>query len=623
MLNSFAIALLLTASFCTIGLAGPMPGFTRSPFFHEQVRMEKTADGIRMLTNLPQVMHPDRPTLVIFFATPNGNTIEQTMGCAPLLSPGLNPGDLDWHFDIQHIAAQTRVLRDIDRTRNIVLVCMEAEGLSWPTWRSRHDQAIIPETLERVLRGREGEAPSEPNASVASLGSAAEAFGSDGASPSRPRVTAVVTGHSGGGSMITGFINAYDAIPAWCERIAYLDSNYSYSDEEKHGDKLLDWLRGSDDRQLVVIAYDDREIMFDGKKVVGPTGGTYRASHRMIDRFAQDLSVKQSTYGPFDTFALLDGRISFFIHPNPQNKILHTVLVGEMNGLLQAVTLGTPLESKWGTFGGPRAYTKWIQPAPTSVAKIPNRRKNARGGMAVMESVAAMPLAEREAILLREFKQGNLPEFLRRFVTIKVKAKDANGKERTVVFQAMPDYLSVGSDADFVRAPLTPMTAQSVADAFDCSLPTRKMVNDIAAQATVRLEPKPLGEPRTTVETFIAHNSIIEEQRKGKPLGGLVDGIKKDVVITNLPADRTDHVAIYGWHQLDGAPIQPLTTVHVNWYVDYSHGIRLVKRAVLVDGQPKDIRDVLADPVLHPLLSDEGLIAEPYYSAGTHSSGSR
>ena len=106
-----------------------IPGFTRSPFFHEQVRMEKTPTGIRMLTNLPQVMHPDRPTLVIFFATPNGNTIEQTMGCA--MTP-----DLDWHFDIQHIAAQTRVLRDIDRTRNIVLVCMEAEGLSWPTWRS-------------------------------------------------------------------------------------------------------------------------------------------------------------------------------------------------------------------------------------------------------------------------------------------------------------------------------------------------------------------------------------------------------------------------------------------------------------------------------------------------------
>ncbi|MBP6965221.1 MAG: hypothetical protein KBC96_12535 [Armatimonadetes bacterium] len=566
----------LAATGATLG------GFTRSPFFHEQVRLEKTVEGIRMLTNLPQVMHADRPTLVIFFATPNGNTIEQTMGCAMV-------PDLDWHFDIQHIAAQTRVLRDLDRTCNIVLVCMEAEGLSWPTWRSKHDQAIIRETLERILKEMPG-----------------------------TQVSGVVTGHSGGGSLITGFINSYDAIPEWCERVAYLDANYSYSDGEKHGDKLLAWLNGDDKRRLVVVAYDDREITYDGKKVVGPTGGTYRASHRMIDRLAKDLLVKQGRLAPFDTYAFMDGQISFFIHPNPANKILHTALVGDMNGFLEAITLGTPLESKWGTFGGPRAYTKWIQPAQISMVNIPTRRKSARGGTAVMHSVLEMPLIEREATLLKEFKQGNLPEFLRQFVTIKVKAKDANNRERAVVFQVMPDYLSVGSDADFVRTPLTPMAAQKVADAFDCSLPTRKIVNDISAQATVRLGPKPLGEPRTTVETFIAHNSIVEEQRKGNPLGKLVAGIKKDVVITNLSLDRTDHVAIYGWHQLDGKPIQPLTTVHVNWYVDYSHGIRLVKRAMIIDGQPKDIREVLADPMLHPLLSDEGPIAEPHYRLEAH-----
>jgi hypothetical protein len=54
-----------------------------------------------------------------------------------------------------------------------------------------------------------------------------------------------------------------------------------------------------------------------------------------------------------------------FVHPNPENKILHTALVGDMNGLLHVATLGTPHESDWGTFGGPRAYTKWIQPEPT------------------------------------------------------------------------------------------------------------------------------------------------------------------------------------------------------------------------------------------------------------------
>lgn len=32
---------------------------------------------------------------------------------------------------------------------------------------------------------------------------------------------------------------------------------------------------------------------------------------------------------------------------------------------------------------------------------------------------------------------------------------------------------------------------------------------------------------------------------------------------------KTNRVTIYGWHKLDGKPIQPLFTGHVDWYVDY------------------------------------------------------
>ena len=55
-------------------------------------------------------------------------------------------------------------------------------------------------------------------------------------------------------------------------------------------------------------------------------------------------------------------------------------------------------------------------------------------------------------------------------------------------------------------------------------------------------------------------------------------------------------------------PIQPLSSVHVEWYVDYSHGIRLVSRDVVVDGVRRDLAALLADPVLWPLVSDEGPI---------------
>jgi len=150
------------------------------------------------------------------------------------------------------------------------------------------------------------------------------------------------------------------------------------------------------------------------------------------------------------------------------------------------------------------------------------------------------------------------------------------------------------------------MTAQRLADLWDCSLPTARMVDDIYRQATVKLEPRPLTEAREATATFQQHHRIIEVQRAGKTLGALVAGIKKDVVLTNRLREKPAKVAIYGWHQLNGSPIQPLTIVHKESYVDYSHGIRLVKRDVVVDGKAMDLRDVLRDPELAPVVNDEG-----------------
>jgi hypothetical protein len=77
---------------------------------------------------------------------------------------------------------------------------------------------------------------------------------------------------------------------------------------------------------------------------------------------------------------------------------------------------------------------------------------------------------------------------------------------------------------------------------------------------------------------------MIEGQRKNKK--GLISGIKKDVVLSNkvLEHQKSNRVAIYGWHTLDGKPIQPVYAGHVNWYVDYSHGIRLIAKKVKMDG---------------------------------------
>jgi hypothetical protein len=62
---------------------------------------------------------------------------------------------------------------------------------------------------------------------------------------------------------------------------------------------------------------------------------------------------------------------------------------------------------------------------------------------------------------------------------------------------------------------------------------------------------------------------------------------------------------IYGWHRPDGNPIQPVYSGHIWWYVDYSHGIRLMNAQVLLDGRPVLLADILKDPVLFRVVTNE------------------
>ena len=170
---------------------------------------------------------------------------------------GRTMGDgVGWRYDIQHIAAQTRALR----TRGLpqaVVVYLEADGKSWPSWRAKlgypRANARIVEIVDQLRT----------------------AIGNP------PKLSVTLTGHSGGGSFMFGFIEGQDSLPPWLTRIAFLDANYNFA--PPHGDKLVTWLKGSAERRLIVLAYDDREIMLDGKKVVSDSGGTWRASQRMIE----------------------------------------------------------------------------------------------------------------------------------------------------------------------------------------------------------------------------------------------------------------------------------------------------------------------------------------------------
>ncbi len=550
-------------------------GFAPTGHFDEQSLEIKTDDGVRVVMNAPDAKQSGaaRPTTLVIYALPNGNTIEQTMGCQMR-------GGLDWRHDIQHIAAQTRVLRRELADRNIVVAYLEAETLSWPAWReAREDHparmAAIVESLVARIPGDE--------------------------------VDIVLSAHSGGGAFVLGMIDAAEEIPDRVARIVFLDANYSF-DAARHGGKLLAWLAGDEARGLVVLAYDDREILFEGKKVVGPTGGTFRATERMRARFAEEVDLVEGELGEFTEYQAFEGRLQMLVHPNRENKILHTALVGEMNGYLYALTRGTPAAETWGKLGVPREYSDWIGPAPVASFALPDRPAEGETGSAFAARVAQLDSAEREEEIVRAVLAGNFPEHLRRLCAVQVTARGTDGVEHTLVYEVLPDYLAIGSDDDFVRMPMRPQSAQRIADPFGCTLPTVRMVDQIHAAATMKPAPRPLTEAREAVATFAEHSRLVDSQRQRPKLGELVSGIKKDVVLSNRIAERPRRLALYGWHQLSGEPIQPLTIVHVDTYVDYSHGVRLVKRRMVLDGQPVDFARVASDLTLHPLVSGEGVL---------------
>ncbi|HVU57268.1 MAG TPA: hypothetical protein VHD83_19535 [Puia sp.] len=228
------------------------------------------------------------------------------------------------------------------------------------------------------------------------------------------------------------------------------------------------------------------------------------------------------------------------------------------------------------------------------------------GGTDFYKTVTSWHWKERDSLAVQLILSGDVPGFLRKFIRIRTSIVDsASGERIDAWYYVAPDYLSIGSDDDWARIPLTPMAAQKIADSLHCFLPTRKMVNDIYEQARVKLEPVPMYAFRDSSITMWQHHLIVEGQRKGRK--GLIAGIKKDVVISGkVPRDaKPDRVAIYGWHRLTGIAIQPLYTGHVNWYVDYSHGIRLVYRTIWVNGKAMDYQDVLKSPALRRLLCDE------------------
>lgn len=306
--------------------AQTLPGFILTgPFGEQELTIKEQWKNVILNINAPIKFNTKGKTYLVIYALPNGNGIEWTKG------KKMKEGD-DWHFDIQHIAAQTRFVRNTDKKNNYIVAYVMAQQKSWPAWkRSTPDSVFI---IKKIVD------------SITSLFKKHD-----------PKI--VLNGHSGGGSFIFGFLDAVDEIPVNVHRIAFLDSDYGY-EEDKHKTKLARWLQQNTTNKLAALAYNDSVVTYNGKPLVSPTGGTWyrsRLMQRNLSAFFQFDTVADTS---FIRHEALQERILFILKENPGRLIYHTEQVAK-NGFILSLFSATKFNrKKYFTYFGNRVYEKYI-----------------------------------------------------------------------------------------------------------------------------------------------------------------------------------------------------------------------------------------------------------------------
>lgn len=185
--------------------------------------------------------------------------------------------------------------------------------------------------------------------------------------------------------------------------------------------------------------------------------------------------------------------------------------------------------------------------------------------------------------------------------------------DRCATLFVSADALRLGDELDSIRVNASARTTQQIADAFGCILPTTRICNLIWEQAVVRLSPCLQAPDMHMADTsrLLQHHAAVEAKLAGR--AGLIENIGKHWVLTNRLHGTRNKAANYGW--FDARALyrvgkyrlwQPLGLAHNLEHCDYSQVVRLVQRRCLIDGAERDLADVMVDPELARLVSDEG-----------------
>lgn len=138
----------------------------------------------------------------------------------------------------------------------------------------------------------------------------------------------------------------------------FLDSDYGY--EKSYGDQLRVWLNANKKFSLQVFAYNDSVALYEGKRFVSDTGGTWYRSHLMLNDLSGFFEFKIVETDSLIIYKSLNNQISFYFKTNPDKKIFHTTQV-ELNGFIHSILAGTKKESVNYKYYGQRAYSNFIK----------------------------------------------------------------------------------------------------------------------------------------------------------------------------------------------------------------------------------------------------------------------
>jgi hypothetical protein len=169
-----------------------------------------------------------------------------------------------------------------------------------------------------------------------------------------------------------------------------------------------------------------------------------------------------------------------------------------------------------------------------------------------------------------------------------------------ITYQVMPDFLMV----DGTRVPMTPATAQKIANAFGMKLPTSKMSKQIYDAANTKIRATPLSSSGYTgvdgkhysgkdvVQSRISSSDAAIEYSKltdaeidkhrNKGPTGLISGHGKEIL---QPLGDPRDVSFGGWQGQDGKALQPYTLAHkggANSHTEYGLYARLISNNIQV-----------------------------------------